>query len=95
MLGRYFPLVAIAAAGYWYWSGPYQTDGAGARDKQFEENARTMQLCIRREASMTAAAGMAGTITGGDDTQALCARQHNLYLRDGKWHRVEEGDRED
>ena len=23
-MGKYFPLLAVVAVGYWYWQGPYQ-----------------------------------------------------------------------
>lgn len=87
MLGKYFPLLAIAAVGYWYWSGPYQDGRQGNEAKQLAENAAAMKRCMRREASMTAAAGMAGGAVDGGDAQSLCAREHGFILRDGQWHR--------
>ena len=88
MLGKYFPLLAIAAVAFWYWSGPYQNGREGNEAKQLADNAATMERCMRREASMTAAAGMAGGAVEGDDVQSLCAREQSLTLRDGQWHRA-------
>ncbi len=88
MLGKYFPLLAIAAVVFWYWSGPYQNGSESNEARMLAENAATMQRCMRREASMTAAAGMAGGAVEGGDAQSLCAREHSLILRDGQWHRA-------
>lgn len=89
-MGRMITLVLIGAAAYWYWSGPYQAGSAApSAADQLAENARLMKKCQRQEASMTAAAGMAGAMVGGGDTEALCAKKLGLYQRDGNWH---EGD---
>jgi len=88
MLGKYFPFLAIAAVGYWYWSGPYQNGSEGNYAKQLAENEAAMERCVRREASMTTAAGMAGAPVGGGDAQSQCARELGLSLRDGQWHRT-------
>lgn len=85
-MGKYFPLLAVLAVGYWYWQGPYQEGRPSSLEQQLQENAKTMKRCMRREASMTAAAGMAGAATGSGDPEALCAQEHNLYLLDGEWH---------
>lgn len=85
-MGKYFPLLAVLAVGYWYWQGPYQEGRPSSLEQQLQENAKTMKRCMRREASMTAAAGMAGAATGSGDPEALCAQEHNLYLLEGEWH---------
>jgi len=83
MFGKLIVIAAIVGAGYWYWSGPYQ-DGGSAR--QLQENNRNMERCIRREASMNAAAGMAGGAVSPGDAEKLCAEKYGLYLQNGQWH---------
>ena len=86
-MGRLIAIALIGAAAYWYWSGPYQAGRAApSPQEQRAENARLMKKCQRQEASMTAAAGMAGAMVGGGDTEALCASKLGLHKRDGEWH---------
>ncbi len=85
-MGKFFPLLAALAVAYWYWQGPYQEGRPDRAEQQLRENARDMERCMRREASMTAAAGMGGAPMESGDTQELCAQELNLYLREGQWH---------
>ncbi len=86
MFGKLIVILALVAGGYWYWSGPYQDGRQSGGEIQLEENARIMERCLRREASMTASMGMAGGGVSQDDGEKLCAEKHGLYLRDGQWH---------
>lgn len=81
-------LLLVAAAGVWYWKGPYQEESRSAEEKRFEENARTMDRCVRREESMNAAAGM-GAVGGlPGDSKTLCAEKHGLYFAEGRWRKL-------
>jgi len=85
MFGKAVVLLAIIAAGYWYWSGPYQQGGSTRGDRQLHENAKNMERCMRQEASMNAASGMAGGAVGAGDPEALCAQKYGLYQHEGQW----------
>ena len=66
-MAKLIVIVALIAAGYWYWSGPYQAGRAPSEAQQLQQNARDMKRCMRREASMNAASGMAGApVADGD-----------------------------
>jgi len=86
MFAKLIVILALVAGGYWYWSGPYQEGRPSSGERQLQENARIMERCIRREASMNATMGMAGGSVRGDDGEKLCAAEHGLYLQDGQWH---------
>lgn len=92
-MGKLIAILIIGAAGYWYWSGPYQA-GAGrpSAEQQQADNARKMKKCLRQEASMTAAAGMGGAMVGGGDSEALCAQKLGLQQRDGQWLQSSDGE---
>ena len=78
--------LAIIAAAYWYWSGPYQKVELQTYEEHLKENADIMKRCITKEASMAGAAGMAGLGGGAADAETLCAQENNLYRSDGQWH---------
>jgi len=86
MFGKLIVIIALVAGGYWYWSGPYQEGRQSGGEIQLQKNAKTMERCMRREASMNATMGMAGGGVSEDDGGVLCAEKHGLYLRDGQWH---------
>ena len=86
MLGKLIVIAALVAGGYWYWSGPYQEGRQPGGEKQLQENARIMKRCIRREASMNAAGGMAGGAVDAGDAEKLCAGEYGLYQQGGQWH---------
>jgi len=81
MFGRLVPLLLIAAAGYWYWTGPYQQSMQPRYEDKLRENRENMQRCLRGEAYMAGATGQ-----GSGDPEKLCAEQYNLYQHDGQWH---------
>ncbi len=86
MSSRVIGLLAILGVAYWYYTGPLQTGRPSLETEQLEENARVMNKCMRREATMTASSGMAGAPPGGGDAEKLCAEQHGLYKENGQWH---------
>ena len=47
MLGRLFTIAMIAAAAYWYWTGPYQERVNPNYEQKLRKNAEDMRLCIR------------------------------------------------
>jgi hypothetical protein len=77
-------LVAMVAVGYWYLSPTY-VDGKGGADLKLDENARTMQKCMRREESLNATTGMAGVGGVAGDAEKMCAEKHSFYSHDGQW----------
>ena len=85
MTSRLVGLVIILAVAYWYYSGPFQASQPSAEDRQLQENAQAMKQCMRREATMSAASGMAGAGPDGGDAEKLCAGQLSLYKDDGQW----------
>ncbi len=81
--------LAIIGLAYWYWSGPYQDSKQTSEADQLQDNAVTMQRCIKEEERMQAAGGVAGlgdVGSTGADAEKLCAEKNNLHLRDGEWH---------
>jgi hypothetical protein len=90
-MAKLIVIAVLVAAGYWYWTGPYQQGGQSSGDKRLQENARNMERCVRREASMNAASGMAGGAVSAGDGEKLCASELGLFQRDGQWHNVEGG----
>ena len=92
-MGKLIVIALIVAAGYWYWTGPYQQGGLPNGDKRLQENARNMERCERREASMNAASGMAGGGISMGDSEKLCAGELGLYQKDGQWHDTDRGER--
>lgn len=81
--------LAIVGLAYWYWSGPYQKSTATLEADRLQENAVTMQRCIKQEERMQASGGLGGlgdVGSSGVDAERLCAEKNKLYLQDGKWH---------
>ena len=85
-------LLAIAGAGYWYWSNRSPDDRQVAELERLEENARQMQRCISREESMNAAAGLGGVGGIATDAKELCADKLGLYFAEGQWRKLDVGD---
>jgi len=81
-------LLAIAGAGYWYWSNQGPDDRQAAELEQLEENARQMQRCINREESMNAAAGLGGVGGIATDAKTLCADKFGLFFAEGQWRKL-------
>jgi hypothetical protein len=91
-MGKLIVIALVVAAGYWYWTGPYQQGGQSGGEKRLQENARNMERCVRREASMNASSGMAGGGVSMGDSEKLCAGELGLYQQDGQWHDVDRGE---
>jgi hypothetical protein len=81
MPGKMIMYFAIAAAAYWYWSGPYQDGKLSGYDKELQENNEKMALCIRAKNYNS---GATGNVSGVPEE--VCAEEYNLYLKDGQWH---------
>jgi hypothetical protein len=81
MPGRIITLAMIIAAGYWYWSGPYQSRQNPDYQQKLEANAEKMRECIRARNYKLGATG----VSEGDPEQ-VCAKKLNLYRHDGQWH---------
>jgi hypothetical protein len=79
-------LAIIIGAGYWYWSGPYQQGGGQTLEEHLRENRNIMRRCMKREATLGGAAGLAGVGGVTDGAETLCANENNLYKRDGEWY---------
>jgi hypothetical protein len=87
-MGKVAIVLAILAIAYWYWSRPHE-DTPTLEADQLQNNAVTMQRCIKQEERMQAAGGVAGlgdVGSAGVDAEKVCAEKNNLYLRDGKWY---------
>lgn len=81
--------LAFIGLAYWYWSGPYQKSTQTLEADRLQENAVTMQRCIRQEERMQTAGGLGGVGdvgSSGVDAEKLCAEKNKLYLQDGKWY---------
>jgi hypothetical protein len=81
MVGRIITLALLLAAGYWYWSGPYQARTRPDYRQSLEHNAETMRLCVHSRNYRAGATGQ-----GTADPEAACAMEHNLYRHEGQWH---------
>jgi len=83
VLVRIAVFVAIIAAGYWYWSGPYQDKVHPSYRLQVEANDEKMAECIRAAAYKL---GATGTGVGAKVAEEQCAEKYNVYQLDGHWH---------
>ena len=81
MLGKIIIYFAVAAAAYWYWTGPYQDGKLSGYDRELQENNEKMALCIR---GRNYNAGATGNVSGAPEE--VCAEEYNLYLKGGQWH---------
>ena len=88
-------LLAIAGAGYWYWSNRGPDAREVAELEQLEENNRRMQHCVTREESLNAAAGLGGVGGIATDAKDLCAEKLGLYFIEGQWRTLDDGAGED
>ncbi len=80
MIGRFVTLAILLAAGYWYWSGPYQQQRNPDAQQQLEQAIEGMRECIRGKNYKS---GATGVIEG--DPEQICAEKFNLYLYEGEW----------
>jgi hypothetical protein len=80
VIGRILAIALLLAAGYWYWSGPYQKQHNPDRQEQLQQAIEDMRECIRGKNYKAGATG----ISEGDPEQ-ICAEEFNLYLYEGEW----------
>lgn len=85
MFGRLVIVAIIAAAAYWYWSGPYRERTHPDLEQKLRKNAEDMRLCIR---SGNYQAGATGSVSG--NIEQACADRFNLYKHDGQWYSYDE-----
>ena len=90
MLRKILPLLIIAAAGYWYWTGPYKAGYQPSYEEKLQANAENMQKCTR---GLAYKSGSTGQATG--DPEEVCAQQYNLYQYEGQWYSYDDVRRED
>jgi hypothetical protein len=83
VLTRILIFGAIIAAGYWYWSGPWQEKAHPSYEALLEKNEENMRLCMRSAAFEM---GATGTGTAAAGAREQCAEKYNLYELDGRWH---------
>ena len=83
---KWIIVLALAAAGYWYWSGPFQESRLLSPQEQLDNNAKLMKRCVDKEKSMAGSAGLGGIGGIADDAESLCADQLDLVSRDGNWY---------
>ena len=81
MLGRLISIAMIAAAAYWYWTGPYQERVNPNYEQKLRKNAEDMRLCIRSGNYQLGATGV-----GNGNVEQRCAEKFNLYQHEGQWH---------
>ncbi|MCB1846212.1 MAG: hypothetical protein KDI04_02205 [Halieaceae bacterium] len=81
MLGRLISIAIIAAAAYWYWTGPYQQRVNPSYEQKLRNNADEMRLCIRSGNYQLGATGV-----GAGNVEQRCAEKLNLYQHEGQWH---------
>ena len=83
ILIRIASFAAIVAAGYWYWSGPWQERTHPSYEATLKENDEKMSLCMRGAAYQL---GATGSGMNSDAAREQCAKKYNLYELDGHWH---------
>ena len=86
MLGRLLTIAILVAAGYWYWSGPYQVQHNPDADERFKADIESFHQCIR---GMHYKSGATGEI--GGNPEEVCAEKFNLYFYEGEWRRIGSG----
>lgn len=83
MLQRLIAIAMIAAAGYWYWQGPYQERINPSYETFLEQNKQRMAQCTRGKAYQL---GATGSGVDGEAAKKECAEELNVYWEDGNWH---------
>jgi hypothetical protein len=82
MLSRVVTFAIIAGAGYWYYTGPYQSASNPGYEEKLVKHQEDMRLCIRGLNYKSGATGQ-----GSGDPEAECAQRFNLYKGDdGRWY---------
>jgi len=84
MFSRLLTLAILVAAGYWYWSGPYQRQQNPDSQQLLQERIELMRECIRGQNYKAGATG----INQGDPEQ-ICAEKFKLYHYEGEWYSSE------
>ncbi|MDH4041737.1 MAG: hypothetical protein OEW92_11820 [Gammaproteobacteria bacterium] len=85
MFGRLVSIALIAAAAYWYWSGPYQEQRNPSADRKLQRAIEEMRQCVRGMNYQVGATGV-----GQGDPEQVCAKRFNLYYYEGEWRSSEE-----
>jgi hypothetical protein len=85
VFGRLLAIAIIIAAGYWYWSGPYQNQHNPDARQKLQQNIEKMRECVRGMNYKLGATGI-----GQGDPEQICAERFNLYLYEGEWHSDDE-----
>lgn len=80
MFGRLLTIAILVAAGYWYWSGPYQQQRNPDAAHKLEADLEKMRQCAR---GMNYKAGATGI--GEGNPEEICAEKFNLYYYEGEW----------
>lgn len=81
MLEKIILTVVVIAAGYWYWSGPYQEKNNSSHEQMLQENAENIARCLHGAAYKLGATGVS---SGNAEEQ--CAKKYNLYKHEGQWY---------
>ena len=76
---------ALLAAGYWYYSGPYQASRLVSPGQLARDSERAMERCLRQERSISAGGAMAGALMVEEDVEWRCAEKLDFVQRDGQW----------
>ena len=80
MIGLVLTIAILLAAGYWYWTGPYQKQHNPDSKQQLQRAIEGMRECIRGK---NYKAGATGVSEG--NAEEICAEKFNLYLYEGEW----------
>ena len=80
MFGRLVTIAILIAAGYWYWSGPFQAQHDPGAQQTLEADIENMHQCTR---GMHYKAGATGV--GDGNPEEICAKRFNLYFYEGEW----------
>lgn len=80
MFGRLLTIAILVAAGYWYWSGPYQQQRNPDAAHMLEADLEKMRQCLR---GMNYKIGATGIAEG--NPEEICAEKFNLYYYEGEW----------
>jgi hypothetical protein len=80
VIGRIFSIAVLVAAGYWYWSGPYQKQHNPGAEQKLEADIEKMRQCVR---GMNYKSGATGIVEG--EPEEVCAEKFNLYYYEGEW----------
>jgi hypothetical protein len=85
VFGRLLTIAFLVAAGYWYWSGPYQEQRNPSAGKKLEKDIEDMRQCVR---GMNYKSGATGESGGNPDE--ICAEKFNLYFYEGEWRSIDQ-----